>query len=151
MFLKVLEYYGGILFLTTNQIAQFDVAVESRVHIAMYYPKLDREQTKHIFMSFVRQYYDRNLISDDELDEIESYADSETLTDKEFDGRQLRNIVGCAMSQAKERNKGGMMTLRNIEDVVGYVQKFQTDLAGKKTIWRDRQGDAGLRGRAGGA
>jgi hypothetical protein len=145
VFLKVLEYYGGILFLTTNQIAQFDVAVESRVHIAMHYPKLDREQTKHISMSFVNQYYYENMIGSDAYDEIASYADSEKLTDREFDGRQLRNIVGCAMSHAKEQGRHGMMTLRNIEDVVGYVQKFQTDLAGKKTVWRERQGDAGLR------
>ena len=53
VFLRVLEYYRGITFLTTSQIAQFDVAVQSRVLIALKNDKLDEEQTFKIFMGFV--------------------------------------------------------------------------------------------------
>lgn len=144
VFLKVLEYYSGILFLTTNQIAQFDVAVESRVHIALYYPKLSQDQTTDIFMSFVKQYYDEEWVSDSAYEEIKSYAANENFSDKGFDGRQLRNIVGCAMSHAKEQKRSNL-TVRDIEDVVGYVSRFQSDLAGRKKIWREGQKDASLR------
>lgn len=75
-------------------------------------------------MSFVKQYYDEDMISHRAYGEIDSYADNENFAEKRFDGRQLRNIVGCAMSDAKERSQDGMMTVKDIEDVVGYVQKF---------------------------
>lgn len=143
MFLRVLEYYRGILFLTTNQIAQFDVAVQSRVHIALHYDKLKSEQMSRILMSFVDQYHDKQLISQHEYKKIEEYGESEEFHEKEFDGRQIRNIVGCAMSHAKGR-KGSMMTLEHIKDVVDYVQKFTNDLKGQKRDWHKRQRQAGL-------
>ncbi|RTE72687.1 hypothetical protein BHE90_012906 [Fusarium euwallaceae] len=43
--LRVLEYYTGILFPTTNRIDDFDEAFASRVHMSLYYPKLDEEKT----------------------------------------------------------------------------------------------------------
>lgn len=49
MFLRILEYYAGILFLTTNRIGVFDDAFRSRLHLALFYPQLDFEQTKQIW------------------------------------------------------------------------------------------------------
>jgi hypothetical protein len=49
VFLRVLEYYSGILFLTTNKVGKFDEAFKSRIHISLYYPKLDRPATGKIW------------------------------------------------------------------------------------------------------
>ncbi|KAK4121226.1 hypothetical protein N657DRAFT_601141 [Parathielavia appendiculata] len=49
VFLRVLEYYSGILFLTTNRVGDLDEAFKSRIHISLYYPPLDRDQTLSIF------------------------------------------------------------------------------------------------------
>lgn len=49
MFLRVLEYYAGILFLTTNRIGDFDEAFSSRIHISLHYPTLDYNSTVDIF------------------------------------------------------------------------------------------------------
>ncbi|CEN62310.1 Putative AAA family ATPase [Aspergillus calidoustus] len=38
VFLRVLEYYSGILFLTTNRVGNMGEAFESRIHINLYYP-----------------------------------------------------------------------------------------------------------------
>ena len=35
IFLRQLEYFQGILFLTTNRVAEFDPAFASRIHIAL--------------------------------------------------------------------------------------------------------------------
>lgn len=40
VFLRVLEYYAGILFLTTNRIGGFDEAFASRIHMSLHYPQL---------------------------------------------------------------------------------------------------------------
>jgi hypothetical protein len=45
---RVLEYYNGILFLTTNRVGALDEAFKSRVHLSLYYPPLGREQTTEI-------------------------------------------------------------------------------------------------------
>lgn len=49
MFLRVLEYYNGILFLTTNRVGTIDEAFKSRIHVSLYYPPLDKKQTLDIF------------------------------------------------------------------------------------------------------
>ncbi|KEY74588.1 hypothetical protein S7711_05020 [Stachybotrys chartarum IBT 7711] len=49
VFLRVLEYYNGLLFLTTNRVGTIDEAFKSRIHLSLYYPPLDKAQTRDIF------------------------------------------------------------------------------------------------------
>jgi hypothetical protein len=49
VFLRVLEYYNGLLFLTTNRVGTIDEAFKSRIHLSLYYPPLDKTQTRDIF------------------------------------------------------------------------------------------------------
>lgn len=49
VFLRVLEYYNGLLFLTTNRVGSIDAAFQSRIHMSLYYPPLDKTQTRDIF------------------------------------------------------------------------------------------------------
>lgn len=35
IFLRMLEYFNGILFLTTNRVMSFDPAFQSRIHMAL--------------------------------------------------------------------------------------------------------------------
>lgn len=38
VFLRSLEYYAGVLFLTTNRVGSIDQAFKSRIHLSVYYP-----------------------------------------------------------------------------------------------------------------
>ncbi|KAK8079207.1 aaa family ATPase, partial [Apiospora phragmitis] len=49
VFLRVLEYYAGVLFLTKNRVGDFDEAFTSRIHISLYYPELDCDKTIKVF------------------------------------------------------------------------------------------------------
>ncbi|KAJ4195337.1 hypothetical protein NW767_009651 [Fusarium falciforme] len=49
IFLRTLEYYPGILFLTTNRVGVLDEALNSRVHVSIYFRHLDRQQTMALF------------------------------------------------------------------------------------------------------
>lgn len=49
VFLRALEYYEGVLFLTTNKVGSFDEAFKSRISMALYYPPLKKTQTKRIW------------------------------------------------------------------------------------------------------
>ena len=41
VFLRVLEYYEGILILTSNRVGTFDEAFRSRIQLALHYPTLN--------------------------------------------------------------------------------------------------------------
>lgn len=50
--------------LTTNQIAHFDVAVQSRIHVAIKYAKLNTDQTMAIFKGFLDPLDKRGKVRD---------------------------------------------------------------------------------------
>lgn len=54
-FLRVLEYYNGIMFLTTNRAGVLDEAIKSRVHLNLYYDHLTEEQTVAIFKQHIQR------------------------------------------------------------------------------------------------
>lgn len=47
-----MEYYKGILFLTTNRVGQFDDAFISRIHVVLRYENLNLEDRKKIWEGF---------------------------------------------------------------------------------------------------
>ncbi|KAJ5817755.1 P-loop containing nucleoside triphosphate hydrolase protein [Penicillium robsamsonii] len=135
VFLRVLEYYQGIVFLTTNQIAQFDIAIPSRIHLAIQYKSLKPEQMKAIFKGFLQPLEDKGLV--DDLDEILDWL-QEDVYNLGFDGRQIRNIVTTALGLARaefDRGKGrGRLSKKHIKPVVQNVRMFKTDF----TVQYDR-------------
>ncbi|KAF3393113.1 hypothetical protein DPV78_009829 [Talaromyces pinophilus] len=53
-FLRTLEYFDGILFLTTNFVNNFDKAILDRVHLKVRYEGLDPSKRKDIFTHFLQ-------------------------------------------------------------------------------------------------
>ncbi|KAF7616311.1 hypothetical protein AFLA_009808 [Aspergillus flavus NRRL3357] len=49
VFLRVLDYYSGILFFTTNRVGTMDEAFKFRIYIRLYYPYLDLDQSEKIW------------------------------------------------------------------------------------------------------
>ncbi|KAI6846830.1 P-loop containing nucleoside triphosphate hydrolase protein [Hortaea werneckii] len=56
IFLRVLEYYEGIMFLTTNRVETFDPAFQSRIHISIQYEELDVKSRKTVWENFLKQH-----------------------------------------------------------------------------------------------
>lgn len=55
VFLRSLEYYAGILFLTTNRVGAIDPAFRSRIQMSLFYPKLSLDVTCQLYMKFIRR------------------------------------------------------------------------------------------------
>jgi SpoVK/Ycf46/Vps4 family AAA+-type ATPase len=55
VFLRRLEYYEGVLFLTTNRVTEFDEAVLSRIHLKIKYPELTKDARRKIWKSFLAE------------------------------------------------------------------------------------------------
>lgn len=55
VFLRELEYYQGIMFLTTNRVKQIDDAIASRIHLPLKYKSLGLDARRGIWESFLKR------------------------------------------------------------------------------------------------
>ena len=60
VFLRELEYYKGVLFLTTNRVNSFDPAIMSRIHLPLKYSSLGRGARIAIWQFFLQQAETKN-------------------------------------------------------------------------------------------
>ncbi len=116
------------MFLTTNQIADFDVAIVSRIHVAVQYESLNKDQTQDIFTGFLDKLDNQNLIED--YEGIKDWLKEDVFTEG-FDGRQIRNIVTTALGLAraeKSRHRGKeKLAKRHIKKAFNNVKVFKGD------------------------
>ncbi|RFU80455.1 aaa family atpase [Trichoderma arundinaceum] len=107
VFLRVLEYYAGILFLTTNRIGDFDEAFASRIHVSLYYPPLDLKSTRKIFKLNLRLIKERfkekqRTIVIHKKDILNYASDYWEKNEKmRWNGRQIRNACQTALAMAE--------------------------------------------------
>ncbi|EMD00860.1 hypothetical protein BAUCODRAFT_187048 [Baudoinia panamericana UAMH 10762] len=112
VFLRTLEYYTGILFVTTNRIGTLDEALRSRIHLALYYPVLDKVQTEAIWKTNLGRWQrHKELQLENQGADIIAFGVS--LWDYyikrkrvPWNGRQIRNAFQTAIALAEfERNE----------------------------------------------
>ncbi|KAJ5715307.1 uncharacterized protein N7483_012488 [Penicillium malachiteum] len=112
VFLRVMEYYAGILFLTTNRVGDFDEAFTSRIHVSLYYKELSSEQTVEIFklnMSMIEERFSTKgrRIEIDQM-RIGSFAEKHYAQHENarWNGRQIRNACQTALALAEFEAQG---------------------------------------------
>ena len=101
VFLRTLEYYSGILFLTTNRIGSFDEAFKSRIHISLYYPPLSESQTFEVWTMNLNRLSKSNRDIYVDRSEIEGFARNHWKDGKPWNGRQIRNAFQTAVALAE--------------------------------------------------
>lgn len=127
VFHRVLEYYREIMFLTTNQIAEFDVAIPSRIHLAIKYESLQMAQIEAIFDTFLKDLDERNLIED--YADIKDWLDDSVYKER-LDGRQIRDMITTALglALAESRSGGGQkLNKRHLKRAFGNINDFKRD------------------------
>ncbi|KAI0545381.1 P-loop containing nucleoside triphosphate hydrolase protein [Xylaria curta] len=93
IFLRMLEYYRGMLFLTTNRVSAFDVAFQSRIHLTLHYQGLDHVSRRRVWEILLERA--QAGISSDELD---------VLAEERINGRQIKNAVKASKLLATEED-----------------------------------------------
>ncbi|KAF7558199.1 hypothetical protein G7Z17_g13 [Cylindrodendrum hubeiense] len=112
VFLRVLDYYAGILFLTTNRVGSFDEAFTSRIHISLYYPHLNLPSTLQVFkvnLDRIRaRFAKRKGRGEAQLDMDEAIINGFVINyfnDNDvaahWNGRQIRNACQTALALAE--------------------------------------------------
>jgi SpoVK/Ycf46/Vps4 family AAA+-type ATPase len=99
IFLRKLEYYQGILLLTTNRLSSIDPAFQSRVHFCFNYQPLDSEGRVHVWSTFLKRAESMSVIP-------VQISDNERrrLAEENLNGRQIKNIVTISRAYATEEN-----------------------------------------------
>ncbi|KAI8717521.1 AAA domain-containing protein [Fusarium sp. LHS14.1] len=124
IFLRQLEYFQGILFLTTNRVETFDEAFQSRIHIALRYDALDAKAKRTIFQMFLDRVRDLGKLKVEPLKE----DDWTYLSKQELNGREIKNVISSAQDLAV--NKGEALSMRHIKQVLNVHANFGRDLRG---------------------
>jgi hypothetical protein len=141
VFLRKLEYYQGIMLLTTNRVRDFDDAIQSRIHLALRYSPLGVDTRKGIWNIFLQNAITASGkadCSDENLDDLakhdlngrqvcacffevmSSYANRFLL--------QIRNIVRAAHALASQ--EGAVTSYSHLEIVIDSGKEFETDAQG---------------------
>jgi hypothetical protein len=96
IFLRVLEYYEGTMFLTTNRVQTFDPAFQSRIHISLDYPGLTIDSRKTVWKNFLDSSSQKHTIDKAQLVE---------LARMDLNGRQIKNILKIARLLASRKEE----------------------------------------------
>ena len=96
VFLRHLEYYRGVLFLTTNRDFAFDEAFCSRISVFLCYKNLTEIQRNAIW---------RNILGRSGMTNIPSEEDIAKFARYEFNGREIRNVMQTALTVARSKEE----------------------------------------------
>lgn len=113
--LRLLEYYTGILFLTTNRVESLDPAFQSRVQCALRYDALDSTARSKIWS---------DLLSHVQV-EVADDIDVSALASHQLNGRQIKNALQLAL--ALSHNEGLPLSRKHLEATVGMTTAFVSE------------------------
>lgn len=152
VFLRVLEYYDGILILTSNRVGTFDEAFKSRIQVSLHYEDLKKQQRSAIWKNFLTRMktledgaarqkkreaiadareddgngLDRQNTSDQQPARID-FADIEQhieeLAKVKMNGRQIRNVITTARQLANYEHRP--MSYSHMKRVMKILSKFE--------------------------
>ena len=124
IFLRLLEYFQGILFLTTNRVETFDDAFSSRIHVALRYEELSPKAKKEVWKNFIKR------VALQEGAKVANFSEEDftVLSRHRINGRQIKNMVRTA--QALALNEGAELTMTHIRRVLDVAESFDRDLKG---------------------
>ncbi|KAF9886477.1 hypothetical protein FE257_011384 [Aspergillus nanangensis] len=148
VFLRVLEYYDGILILTSNRIGTFDSAFKSRFQLAVHYPALDVAGRYEIWLNFINGLGTSKAIpSGGKLKSTHVNVDGlkekiDQLAAVELNGRQIRNTVRTALQLAHFREE--TLDYRHFDRVIKVVDEFERHIDATRGFsdsdWAQHQG-----------
>ncbi|TGO33851.1 hypothetical protein BHYA_0224g00050 [Botrytis hyacinthi] len=110
IFLRTLDYYEGILFMTTNRINNLDPAFKSRIHLNIDYKDLDRNAKEKIWRNFLSRGGDQEHHHQITDVEVGKFADSN------INRRRIKNVLKTAKFLAS--HKGELLKFEHVRTVM---------------------------------
>ncbi|KAK7452678.1 hypothetical protein VKT23_012079 [Stygiomarasmius scandens] len=118
VFLRHVEYYRGILFLTTNRVKAFDEAFLSRIHVALHFHDLPFQSKIEVWTAFIKKVGASDVITQEQI---------RILAQRDVNGRQIKNAAKTAQSLAL--GKGEQLAFEHfvatLDAMEGFTKEFQ--------------------------
>lgn len=119
VFLRQLEYFQGIIFLTSNRVSVFDQAIKSRIHLALQYQSPGKSVRRMLWQKHLAR------VPVDEIDiDIEEALDA--VQDTEMNGREISNSITTATTLAK--SEGSKLKLEYLQTILQVWTQFEESL-----------------------
>lgn len=148
VFLRVIEYYEGILILTSNRVGTFDEAFKSRILLPLHYKPLTNDQRRRIWDNFFHHLKDGETSNERavmgkpsgtkkdksverpsiDFEDIRRHLGD--LAKVEMNGRQIRNAITTARQLAKFKRES--MNYKHLEHVIQVTQMFDKYLENER-------------------
>jgi len=154
VFLRQLEYYKGVLILTSNRISTMDVAFQSRIQVAVEFEDLKRTGRSQVWKELLESR--RASMDADALNEIKKAVDADGADMKDTDalarlslnGRQIRNVLNVAEGYAfNQFGKPGKLQLSHVREATNAALEFQkrfdearSQAKSAQSVWAPYQG-----------
>nr|RBQ93972.1 hypothetical protein FVER53263_20726 [Fusarium verticillioides] len=136
VFLRVLEYYDGILILTSNRVGIFDAAFRSRIQLSLRYKNLGQAERHQIWENFLKhldqfqQDVRSRLTSQPHQVSLIGYGMDISdlrhhlgeLSQADLNGREIRNALSIARQLALYRQEA--LQFHHLKDVMDEAKKF---------------------------
>lgn len=119
---RTLEYFNGVLFLTTNRVGTFDQAFQSRIHVTLGLPSFDQHRRSSVWAIFLQDLAAKGAITDSRFKTL-TKAVAEKWSKEKLNGRQIRNAVRTALVVADK--KGEMVGEKDFETVLKIAREFE--------------------------
>lgn len=110
----MLEYYRGIIIMTSNRAETMDRAFQSRIHLTLRYPDLEPTAKEHIWRYFVTQMKTDDTLTDDAY---------HRLAELPMNGRQIKNVVKISTLLAAQ--EGGKLSIDYIDTVLEAIMDME--------------------------
>lgn len=118
-FLRLLEYYNGVMVLTTNRVTDIDKAFYSRISLAFYYESFSGDTRLQVV---------KNLLA---VNGVElSAEDAAKIAAQECNGRQLKNVIRQARFLAAEQQRA--VTAEDVMRILGKLAAFEKFMAARR-------------------
>jgi len=127
IFLRLLEYHQGVLFLTTNRVKAFDKAFHSRISVALHYDDLDVNARAQIWETFLTLAKEKAAQSNTVAVEVPSKEGLLDLAKHDLNGRQIKTVV--RLSQALAVAQGKPLSLLHLTNTITLTTQFSHDIA----------------------
>ncbi|OAG15717.1 P-loop containing nucleoside triphosphate hydrolase protein [Alternaria alternata] len=134
VFLRALDYFQGILFLTTNRVGHFDEAFMSRIHLSLGYEPLSNNAREKIWDNLFKKLQQDHKRGGPEITyeyDAKRYVQSRDVQALEWNGREIRNAfqtaVALAVFDAKYKASGKVpeVTEAHLKQVVSMSSAFR--------------------------
>jgi DNA polymerase III delta prime subunit len=153
VFLRLTEYYQGILFLTTNRVETFDEAFQSRIHMGIRYEGLGAKARMKIWklhVGKVEAMAEKGKSGEGEKEVVRKpfgEKDFEELSQRNMNGRQVSFVVARGVRQVlMERQikntvktsqsialaEKAVFSMEHVKRVLEVAEAFEDDMRGGK-------------------